>query len=396
MPKARYLIKMINGVPVVEAPAEIDIITAEQLRALLLRAAGGGHPAVVVDMTRTVSCGSPGLHTVLRAHKRITSEGGELRLVVPADGAVPKILNRTGLDHVLSCFPSLAQALARRPLPWSGTASSGLTRQNREPGREEVRLSLHAELDALSDNALLARLRRLPRDSFEREAICEILVSRYAGLVRSCVRPYRQSPEPAEDLLQVGYVGLLKAINSFDARLGDSLGAYAQPCISGEIKRHFRDRRWQMRVRRQDQELLLEMRAAEETLTQQFGRMPDDRELAWHLAVPEDHVREARQAYLAFSTCSLDAPVAHGDDPCLLAEVLGEDDPAVTHSVDIEAVRAHLDELPEREQRILMLRFYGNLTQEQIGDRLGISQMHVSRLLDRALTYLRAQIAEPA
>ena len=257
-------------------------------------------------------------------------------------------------------------------------------------------MSLHAELQALSDNALLARLRPLPRGSTERETICEILVDRYAGLVRTCVRPYRQSPEPAEDLLQVGYLGLLKAINGFDPGCGDSLAAYAQPCISGEIKRHFRDRRWQIRVRRQDQELLLEMRAAEEALVQQFGRTPENGELARHLGVPEDDVRHARQAHLAFTTHSLDAPLSHGDDPAALADILGEDDPAVAHATDIEAVRTHLDELPEREQRILMLRFYGNLTQEQIGDRLGISQMHVSRLLERALAYLRAQITGPA
>jgi RNA polymerase sigma-B factor len=158
----------------------------------------------------------------------------------------------------------------------------------------------------LPDSALLAQLRRLPRDSIGREAICEILVSRYTGLVRSCVRPYLQSPEPTEDLLQVGYVGLLKA------------------------------------------------------------------------------------------THSLDAPLSGGDDPALLVDILGEDDPAVAHAIDIEAVRVHLDELPEREQRVLIWRFYGNLTQSQIGDRLGISQMHVSRLLDRALTYLRAQITGPA
>jgi RNA polymerase sigma-B factor len=257
-------------------------------------------------------------------------------------------------------------------------------------------LSPHAELHALSDNALLARLRPLPRGSAEREAICEILVSRYAGLVESCVRPYLRSPEPAEDLLQVGYVGLLKAINGFDPRYGDSLSAYAQPCISGEIKRHFRDRRWQIRVPRQNQELLLEMRAAEETLTQQLGRAPQDGELARYLGVTGDDVHGARQAYLAFAASSLDAPLSGRDDPGVLGDILGEDDPAITRAVDMEAVQAHLGELPEREQRILMLRFYGNLTQEQIGDRLGISQMHVSRLLDRALTYLRAQVTEPA
>jgi RNA polymerase sigma-B factor len=258
------------------------------------------------------------------------------------------------------------------------------------------RLSPHAELQALSDNALLARPRPLPRGSAERDVICEILVTRYAGLVQSCARRYRHSPEPVEDLLQVGYVGLLKAINNFDPDCGDSLSAYAQPCVSGEIKRHFRDRRWQLRFRRPDQELLLEMRAAEETITQQLGHTPDDSELARYLGVTEDDMLGARQAYLAFATYSLEAPLSSGDDPAVLGGIIGEDDRAVSHAVDMEAVRAHLGELPEREQRILMLRFYGNLTQEQIGDRLGVFQMHVSRLPERALAYHRAQITESA
>jgi RNA polymerase sigma-B factor len=257
-------------------------------------------------------------------------------------------------------------------------------------------VSLRAELRGLPDDVLLARLRPLPRGSAEREAVCEVLVTRYAGLVHRCVARYRRSPEPAEDLLQVGYVGLLKAINNFDPGTGDSLGAYAVPCVSGEIKRHFRDRRWQVRVQRADQELLLEMRAAEEALTQQLGRVPGDGELAAHLGVPEGEVRHARQAHQAYTAASLDAPLSGRDDPGLLGDVLGGDDPAIGHATDIYAVQAHLDDLPERQQRILMLRFYGNLTQEQIGARLGISQMHVSRLLDRALTYLRTQITETA
>ena len=160
-------------------------------------------------------------------------------------------------------------------------------------------MSPYAGLQAQSDNELLARLRELPRESAGHEAVCEILVTRYAGLVQSCVRPYRNSPEPAEDLLQVGFVGLLKAINNFDPDYGDSLAAYAAPCISGEIKRHFRDRRWQIRVSRRAQELLLEMRTAEADLTQQLGRTPEDSELARHLGVPDDDVLEARQASLA-------------------------------------------------------------------------------------------------
>jgi len=261
-------------------------------------------------------------------------------------------------------------------------------------------ISIHpgnrAELKELSDNALLGKIRALPRDSELRAAVCEILVDRYQKLVRSCVRQYRGSPEPTEDLMQVGYVGLLKAINNYDPEVGDSLSAYAQPCISGEIKRHFRDKRWQIHVRRSAQELLLELRKATEELTQQLGRSPEEAELAERLGVSQDDMQEARQADLVFSTYSLDAPMSDRDDPALLADMLGEDDPDVAHTIDMEAVNKHWDELPEREQRILVMRFYGNLTQTEIGERLGISQMHVSRLLARALGHLKSRLLDSA
>ncbi len=253
-----------------------------------------------------------------------------------------------------------------------------------------------AELKELSDNALLAKVRALPRDSEMRAAACEILVERYQKLVRSCVRQYRGSPEPTEDLMQVGYVGLLKAINNYNPEVGDSLSAYAQPCVSGEIKRHFRDKRWQIHVRRSAQELLLELRKATEELTQQLGRAPEEAELAERLGVSDDDMQEARQADLVFSTYSLDAPLSDRDEPALLADMLGDDDPAVAHTIDMEAVNAHWEELPEREQRILVMRFYGNLTQTEIGERLGISQMHVSRLLARALSHLKSRLLDPA
>ena len=253
-------------------------------------------------------------------------------------------------------------------------------------------VTTRSQLAGLPDNELLARLRELPPDDAEHERICEILIDRYAGLVRSCVRRYRNSPEPAEDLMQVGYVGLLKAINNFDPAFGNGLSAYAEPCVSGEIKRHFRDKRWHVRVSRQAQELLLAIRTADEQLTQQLGRTPDDGELARRLGVTDEDVLHARQADLVFSAYSLDAPLSDDDEPALLCDVLGEEDEAVEHAIDIESVHAHMEDLPEREQRILMLRFYGNLTQSEIGDRLGISQMHVSRLLSRSLAYLRNRL----
>jgi RNA polymerase sigma-B factor len=257
-----------------------------------------------------------------------------------------------------------------------------------------LRPGLRAELAELSDNALLAEIRTRPRDNELRAAACEILVDRYSKLVRSCVRQYRGSPEPVEDLMQVGYLGLLKAINNYDPEVGDNLAAYAQPCVSGEIKRHFRDKRWQIHVRRSAQELLLELRKASEEMTHQLGRTPAEDELARRLEVSENDVQEARQADLVFSTYSLDAPLSDRDDPAQLADMLGGEDPGVSHTIDMEAVNTHWDELPEREQRILVMRFYGNLTQTEIGTRLGISQMHVSRLLARALDYLRSKLVD--
>src|SRR5579859_8074513 len=167
-----------------------------------------------------------------------------------------------------------------------------------------------AGLARLTDDELLGRLRALPRDSEERAAACELLVGRHERLVRSCVRQYRGSPEPVEDLMQVGYVGLLKAINNYDPQFGNSLSAYAAPCVSGEIKRHFRDKRWQVHVRRSAQELLLEMRKATEELTHGLGRRPTDEELTERLGVSAEDLREAKQADMVFSAYSLDAPLS--------------------------------------------------------------------------------------
>ncbi len=246
-----------------------------------------------------------------------------------------------------------------------------------------------AELRELPDTDLLARVRKLPRDSELRAAACEVLVDRYGKLVRSCVRQYRGSPEPTEDLMQVGYVGLLKAINNFDPDVGGNLAAYAQPCISGEIKRHFRDKRWQVHVKRPVQELLLQVRKARTVLVQDLGHVPTDEEVARHLDVSLEEIQDANRADMVFHPHSLDAPMSTDDDAATLGDLLGGEDPRVERTLDMQAVSTHWGELPEREQHILAMRFYGNMTQAEIGEKLGVSQMHVSRLLARALDYLR-------
>ena len=248
------------------------------------------------------------------------------------------------------------------------------------------------DLESLENCELLDIVRSLPRASGRREAACELLVSRHRGLVRSCVNRYRRSPEPTEDLMQVGYVGLLKAINNFDPAMGPSLAAYAQPCISGEIKRYFRDKRWHVHVERPVQELLLEVREAKNQLIQQLSHAPSDAEVASHLGASEAAVREALRADMLMQPSSLDAPLAGQPDAATLADLLGEDDPRVEHTLSMEALGTHWDELPRREQKILLMRFYGDMTQAEIGGKLGISQMHVSRLLAHALTFLRQRI----
>jgi len=251
------------------------------------------------------------------------------------------------------------------------------------------------DLAQCDDGELLNLVRSLPLGSPQRSAACEILVSRYQPLVRSCARRYYSGADSADELMQVGYVGLMKAINKFDPEVGGSLAAYAFPSISGELKRHFRDRCWQVHVKRSAQELALEMRAAIRDLTQQLGRAPDDGELARHLKVTPEQLADARQADQGFSAWSLDAPVSGEGESGSLGEFLGEDDPQVEHTLDMAAVGAHWHELPERQQHILLLRFYGNMTQAEIGARLGISQMHVSRLMAQSLAYLRDCLLDP-
>ncbi|HEV8279226.1 MAG TPA: SigB/SigF/SigG family RNA polymerase sigma factor [Streptosporangiaceae bacterium] len=244
------------------------------------------------------------------------------------------------------------------------------------------------------DSELLALIRADDQDDELRTAAREVIVIRYQSLVRGCVQRYRESPEPVEDLMQAGYVGLLKAINNFDPALGQNLAAYAQPCVSGEIKRHFRDKRWQIHVKRSAQELLLQVRRARGELAQDLGRSPRDEEMARHLGVSLDDLRDAQRADMVFHSHSLDAPLYGQEDPATLSELIGQEDPQVEHTLDMESVITHWSDLPDREQRILTMRFYGNMTQAEIGERLGISQMHVSRLLARALRYLRARLLE--
>jgi RNA polymerase sigma-B factor len=248
------------------------------------------------------------------------------------------------------------------------------------------------DLAGLSDRELLALAGSMPRSGQRRAAARDLLVARYRNLVRSCVQRYSRSPEPVEDLMQVGYVGLLKAINNFDPARGFSLAAYATPCITGELKKHFREKSWQVHVGRQLQERVLEVRQADHLLTQRLGRVPADSELASDLGVGEADIREARQAELVLQPLSLDEPLNGLPGTASLSDLLGEEDPRLEHILGMHAIATHWRELPAREQQIVVLYYYRGMTQTEIGQQLGLSQMHVSRLLASALGYLRPRL----
>lgn len=240
------------------------------------------------------------------------------------------------------------------------------------------------------EHALLARLASLPEDSPERQALREELVTMHLPLVHYLARRFRDRGEPHDDLVQVGTIGLIKAVDRFDPERGVQLVTYATPTILGEIRRHFRDKGWSVRIPRRLQELRMAIQRATAEQSQILGRYPTVPELAHAVGVSEDDILEALESANAYSAVSLDAGHdAAGEGRLSLADTLGADDSALDDVEHRETLRPLLAALPERERRIVILRFLHNKTQAQIADEVGVSQMHVSRLLTKSLATMR-------
>ena len=222
----------------------------------------------------------------------------------------------------------------------------------------------------------------------------EALVERYMPLVRSLASRYAGRGEPQEDLVQVGSIGLLLAIQRFDTERQVQFTTYAVPTIVGEIQRHFRDRAWALHVPRRLKELSVRLTRTIEAKTAELGRAPTIAELAEATGAAEDEVVEALQTSEAYSTRSLSQPLGRETDDETMQDVLGIDDQGFSEVEDSYLVEAGLSALDERERRIVELRFFEGLTQSEIAARVGISQMHVSRLLRRALHLMRGRLEE--
>jgi RNA polymerase sigma-B factor len=241
---------------------------------------------------------------------------------------------------------------------------------------------------------LFARLHDDTVDESEREAAREGLVHLHLPLVEHCARRFRNRGEPLEDLVQVGTIGLLKSVDRFDTDRGVEFSTYATPTIIGEIKRYFRDKGWAIRVPRRLQELRMQIGTVGAELTQSLGRSPTPRELAEAMGCSVEEVLEGLESSNAYSTLSLDAGEGNDEGPGSMLDSIGVDDENLEHVEVRESLKPLLDRLDPREKKILLLRFFKNMTQSQIAEEIGVSQMHVSRLLSRTLEQLRTSLEE--
>jgi RNA polymerase sigma-B factor len=344
---------------------ELDLASAPQLRAVLERELSGSGRSVVVDVSRVrfLDCTAVGM--LLEVRRRADQVGCTLR-VAGASGLPLEVLEIAGVAKRLGVYDPVELGEAET----DGLAASG-----------ELVVSM---LDTMS---------QLSPGSREHGQIRDRVIAACVPFATALARRFVHRGEPFDDLNQVAMVGLLKAVDGYDPARGREFIAYAKPTILGELRRHFRDRTWAMSVPRRHKEMRLALNGVREELAQKLGRSPSVAELAEALKVSTEEVLEAIEAAHAYQSVSLSTPVGD-EDGITLADLIGGTDPDLDRVEDRAALPTLIAQLPEREQRILTMRFYGNMTQSQIAEWTGVSQMHVSRLLKAALGRLREEMLQ--
>ena len=262
------------------------------------------------------------------------------------------------------------------------------------PGPPDGSPSRGFEASKLRSAELFAELNGDDTGQSARRTARDDLVHLHLPLVEHCARRFRNRGEPFEDLVQVGTIGLLKSIDRFDSDRGVEFSTYATPTIIGEIKRYFRDKGWAIRVPRRLQELRMQIGATTAELTQSLGRSPTPRELAEAIGCSVEEIIEGIESSNAYSTLSLDASDDGDEMGGSMLDAIGVEDENLEHVEIRESLKPLLDALEPREKKILLLRFFKNKTQTQIAEEIGVSQMHVSRLLSRTLEQLRSSLEQ--
>jgi RNA polymerase sigma-B factor len=374
----RIDVRRLGAADLVLVEGTLDLATKPRLQAVLdARLAEGRHELVLdLDRVRLLDAGTVGM--LVGVADRAEAVGGCLR-AVGARGLSRDVLQIVGVEKKLCAYLEPADILdvfRPEPVDEPGYGDSSA----RWPGSRDI--TVHGLLSAA---ALLAP------DSPDRADLRTQAIEDNLGLAQRLARRFRDRGEPVEDLVQVAMLGLVNAVDGYDPTRGCEFGGYATPTIVGEIRRYFRDKGWRIKVPRRLQELRIQVNRAKVELSQTMAASPTVADIARHLAVEPDEVAEAIEVARLYNPVSLSAP-AGPDTDLGLADPLGEEDPGMAAVENRESVKPLLAALPDRERRILTMRFFGEMTQSQIAIELGISQMHVSRLLAQTLQKLRTQL----
>ena len=361
----------------------LDLATTPRLRAVLDARLAEGRHELVLDLSkvRLLDAGAAGMFVGVA--DRAEKKGGALR-TVGARGLSLEVLQIVSLDKRLRAYDEPAEILAEFPVLPTDPEVHASDVSVRWPGSRDITV-----------HALLSAVAVLPASSPDRAELRRQAIEDNMAFAQRLARRFRDRGEPNDDLAQVAMVGLVNAIDGYDPQRGCEFVGYATPTIVGEIRRYFRDKGWRIKVPRRLQELRLQVNKARVELSQTMGASPTNADLARHLEVSEEDVVEAIEVGRLYNPVSLSAP-AGPDTDLGIADPLGDEDPGMAAVENRESVKPLLASLPERERKILTMRFFGDMTQSQIAAELGISQMHVSRLLAQTLASLRTALVEAA
>lgn len=378
----RIDVRRLGNADLVLVEGVLDLATTPRLRAVLDARLSEGRHHLVLDLSnlRMLDAGAGGM--LVSVAERAARAGGALR-AVSAHGLSLEVLQIVSLAKKLRAYDDPAEIMAEFPI------------EDAEPDLYDVADPRWPGSRNITVHSLLAAVRALSSGAPERAELRRQAIEDCMPFAERLARRFRDRGEPGDDLAQVAMVGLVNAIDGYDPTRGCEFAGYATPTIVGEIRRYFRDKGWRIKVPRRLQELRLQVNRARVELSQTMGGEPTTADIAGYLDVPETEVEEAIEVGRLYHPVSLSAP-AGPDTDLGLADPLGEDDPGMAAVDNRQSVKPLLATLPERERKILTLRFFGEMTQSQIADELGISQMHVSRLLSQTLSNLRAALVDAA
>lgn len=364
----------------VEGP--LDLASTPRLKAVLDTRLAEGRHELVLDLAATTLLSAAAAGVLVGVADRSERLGGCLR-AVGARGIALEAMQILNLDKRLRAYEEPQDILERYAVNLPEPDEYALRDvSDRWPGSRGITV-----------HCLLAAALSLPEGAPERADLRRQAIEDNIAFAQRLARRFRDRGEPVDDLVQVAMVGLVNAVDGYDPARGCEFAGYATPTIVGEIRRYFRDKGWRIKVPRRLQELRLQVNRARVELSQSMSASPSVADLARHLDVSEDEVVEAIEVARLYHPVSLSAP-AGPDSDLGVADPIGDVDPGMEAVENRESVKPLLASLPERERRILTMRFFHDMTQSQIAAEIGISQMHVSRLLTQTLAKLRTALVE--